>query len=74
MHDTIPNTDLTPAKKKKHNLLMRIQGPPKAVVVVVVYCLTWGFWGHVANDPALQRAYHGGLPTRPKAFELPQTS
>ena len=44
------------------------------VVVVVVDCFTWGVWGHVANGPALQRAYHGGLPTRPKAFKLPQTS
>ena len=26
-------------------------------VVVVVEFFTWGVWGHVANDPALQRAY-----------------
>ena len=28
----------------------------------------------MANDPDLQRTYDGGLPTRLKAFELPQTS
>ena len=36
MHDTIPNTDLTPAKKKKHNLLMRIQ---HRVLIATEHCL-----------------------------------
>ena len=64
MNDTIPNTGLTPAKKKKHNLLMRIQGEKVGYGLIPSFAWTSG-----GNNP--RYLFHARL-TKRRALGLCQ--